>query len=462
MTTQKLTVVEKVGFGAGDMSVNVMIAAMFFFMQYFYTDIFGLKPAHVGMLFLVARLIDAFSDPMMGLITDKYKSRFGRFRPWFLYLSLPYGFAVILLFTTPDLDYNAKLVWAYTTYLFATLMFTGVAIPYISYIGVLTADPQERLSANGYRMFFAKIANWIIVSSVPTLAMLWGNGNAAKGYQLAMGFMSLVGVALLLFCFFSTRERVEHVVDKKPLTEQLGLLLKNDQWLVLCAVCVLGTIGYAMRGGVAFYYAIYYLGGTEILAGQFTSAGIAASIASMVASTWITKRFCKVALFRWSQLLVAVISVLMFFAVSPGDILLAFVLYVLLCFVVDLHAPVFWSAIAEAVDYGHAKNGKRVSGLAFGGISFCQKAGAGLAGFITGLLLTFFGYQAGEAQTAFAMTGIALLLTVFPGTFHALMGLAMFKYRITDKFYRQMQAQRGEPAMPKTGLSENYTNEQPL
>lgn len=438
MQTSKLSVVEKVGFGAGDMAVNVMIAAMFYFMQYFYTDIFGLKPVHVGTLFLAARFIDAFSDPIMGLITDKYKTRFGRFRPYFLYLAVPYGFSVFLLFTTPDLSYNGKLVWAYVTYLFATLMFTGIAIPYISYIGVLTSDPQERLSANGYRMFFAKIANVVIVGSVPSLALMWGGDDPAKGYQLAMGFMSFVGVALLLFCFFTTRERVEHVVDKKPLLEQLQLLLKNDQWLLLCACCVLGTLGYALRGSVAFYYAIYYLGGNEVLAAQFTSAGIAASIVSMVVSTWVTKRYCKVALFRWSQIAVGVISVLMFFAISPGDLVLAFVLYILLSFVVDLHAPIFWSAIAEAVDYGHVKNGKRVSGLAFGGISFCQKAGAGLAGFITGLLLTFFGYEAGETQSAFALTGIALMLTVIPGVFHTLLGLVMFKYRITDKFYREM------------------------
>lgn len=462
MQSQKLSVVEKVGFGAGDMSVNVMIAAMFYFMQYFYTDIFGLKPAHVGILFLAARFIDAFSDPLMGMITDRYKSRYGRFRPYFLYLAIPYGFAVFLLFTTPDMAYNGKLVWAYVTYLFATLMFTGIAIPYISYIGVLTADPQERLSANGYRMFFAKIANVVIVSSVPTLAVMWGGGQSAKGYQMAMGLMSLVGVGLLLFCFFATRERVEHVVEEKPLKEQFKLLFKNDQWLVLCACCVLGTIGYALRGSVAFYYAIYYLGGTETLAAQFTSAGIAASIASMVASTWITKKYCKVKLFRWSQLLVGILSVLMFFAVSPGDILLAFLLYILLSFVVDLHAPVFWSAIAEAVDYGHVKNDKRVSGLAFGGISFCQKAGAGIAGFLAGMLLTFFGYQAGEVQTPFALTGIALMLTVIPGLFHTLMGLAMFKYRITDKYYMNMQRDNPKIVAPKTGLSEDYLNEQPL
>ncbi|WP_250464677.1 MFS transporter [Microbulbifer litoralis] len=443
MQSNKLSVVEKVGFGAGDMAVNVMIAAMFYFMQYFYTDIFGLKPAHVGTLFLAARFVDALSDPLMGLVTDKFKGRHGRFRPYFLYLSIPYGFAVCLLFTTPDLDYNAKLVWAYLTYLFATLMFTGVAIPYISYIGVLTSDPQERLSANGYRMFFAKIANVVIVASVPELAQWWGGEDSAKGYQFAMGLMSLVGVGLLMMCFFTTRERVEHVVDKKPLGEQLNLLLKNDQWLVLAGACMLGTIGYALRGGVAFYYTIYYLGGTESMAAKFTSAGIVASIAAMVASTWITKRFCKVKLFGWSQLLLAAISALMYFAVAPGDIVLAFVLYFILSFVADLHAPIFWSAIAEAVDYGEAKTGKRVSGLAFGGISFCQKAGTGIAGFITGLLLTYFGYQAGEAQSEFALTGIALMLTVIPGLFHFLLGLLMRRYIITDDYYHRLKKEEG-------------------
>ena len=438
MKSSKLSVLEKVGFGAGDMSINVMIAALFYFMSYFYTDIFGLDPTHMGILFLVARLADAVTDPLMGLITDKYTSKRGRFRPYFLYLAVPYGISMILLFTTPDMGYNGKLVWAYATYLFATLMFTGVAIPYISYIGVLTSEPKERLSANGYRMFFAKIANVVIVASVPLLAARWGGVDLGKGYQLAMGLMSVIGVGLLLLCYATTRERVEHVVDKQPVLHQLRYLLKNDQWLVLCGACVLGTLGYAIRGSVAFYYAIYYLGGDAGMASSFTSAGIAASIASMVASTWITKRYCKLALFRWSQIAVGGISLAMFFLVSPGDVGLAFALYILLSFVVDLHAPVFWSAIAEAVDYGHRKDGERVSGLSFGGISFCQKAGGGLAGFIGGVLLTFFGYKAGEVQTEFALTGIALMLTVIPGVFHALLGLLMFKYKITDKYYHAM------------------------
>jgi len=160
-----------------------------------------------------------------------------------------------------------------------------------------------------------------------------------------------------------------------------------------------------------------------------------------VASTWITKRWCKVAMFRWSQLLVGVLSVAMYFTVQPGDVALAFAFYFLICFVVDLHAPVFWSAIVEAVDYGHAKSGRRVAGLAMGGISFCQKAGMGVAGAIVGLLLGWFQYVPDQAQTPQALNGIALMLTIIPGLFHALMGAVMFFYRITDERYRQIRQQ---------------------
>ncbi|HAU03698.1 MFS transporter [Pseudoalteromonas sp. ACER1] len=437
MESQKLSVVEKVGFGAGDMAVNVMVAALFYFMSFFYTDIYGLDPVDMGVLFLVARFVDAFTDPLMGVITDKVKTRWGQFRHWFLFLSVPYGLSVVLLFTTPDFDYNMKLAWAYATYLFATLMFTGVAIPYISYIGVLTADPKERLSANGYRMFFAKIANVVIVFSVPLLASYWGDGSLSYGYKLAMALVSACAVALFLFCFFTTRERITHEPQTEGVLTQLKVLIKNDQWLLLCAACVLGTLGYAIRGSVAMYYATYYLGVPD-LAGAFTSAGIAASIVSMVASTWITQRYCKMKLFRQSQIAVLFISLLMYFVVQPGDVMMAFVLYIILSFVVDLHAPVFWSAIAEAVDYGEIKDGVRASGLSFGGISFCQKAGGGLAGLAGGLLLAFFEYKPNVEQTEFTLMGLALMLTIIPGVFHALLGLILKKYKITDEYYTDM------------------------
>lgn len=437
---QKLSIVEKIGYGSGDAAVNVVISSMFLIITFFYTDIFGLKPKDMAILFLLVRLIDAVTDPLMGLLTDKITTRWGRYRPYFLFLAVPFGISVFLTFTTPDFDYAGKLIYAYITYIFVTIMFTSVTIPYISLIGVLTSDPQERLSANGYRLFFAKIAAFLVSIVVPILAEILGKNDLARGYQLAMGLMALMGTLLFLFCFFTTKERVEHVIDKKPILEQFKLLFKNGQWTLLFGVCFTGTVGYVIRGSVAIFYAKYFLGGDAGIQSTFLATGVAAAILAMPASTYITKRYCKVKLFKYTQLAVGAISLLMFLIVKPGDMVLAYVIYFILSFVVDLHAPVFWSAIAEAVDYGHAESGKRVSGLSFGGISFAQKAGMGVAGAAVGYMLDYFGYIPDVAQSESALLGIALMLTIIPGVFHVIMGGLMFRYKITDQYYEIIKA----------------------
>jgi len=436
---QKLSILEKIGYGSGDAAVNVVISSMFLIITFFYTDVYGLKPKDMAILFLLVRFIDAITDPLMGLITDKFTTKWGRFRPYFLFLSVPFGISVFLTFTTPDFDYSGKLIYAYITYIFVTLMFTSVTIPYISLIGVLTSDPKERLSANGYRLFFAKIAAFLVSIVVPIMAASLGKNDLAKGYQLAMGVMALLGTLLFIFCFYTTKERVEHVVDKKPLLEQFKLLLQNGQWTLLFGVCFTGTVGYVIRGSVAIFYAKYFLGGDASVQSTFMATGVIAAILAMPTSTFITKRYCKVKLFKYTQLAVGAISLVMYFVVKPGDMVLAYVLYFILSFVVDLHAPVFWSAIAEAVDYGHAESGKRVSGLSFGGISFAQKAGMGIAGASVGYLLDFFGYIPDGVQSQTALVGLALMLTIIPGVFHVIMGMLMFRYKITDAYYETIK-----------------------
>ncbi|WP_312487523.1 MFS transporter [Massilia timonae] len=435
MHTQKLSTLEKVGFGAGDMALNVVISSMMLIITFFYTDIYGLRTADLAALFVAVKVVGALADLAMGQVNDAVLTRWGRYRPWLLLLALPYGLSVFLVFSTPDWGYDAKLVWAYASYILMTLMTAGVGIPYISLISGLTSDPQQRLSANGYRLFFAKIGAFMVTIVVPILADAWGGANPAAGYQAAMALMAAVGVLLFAFCFFTTTERVVHKVEKQPLMEQVRVLLRNDQWLILCAVCVTGTIGYVIRGSVAIYYAKYYLHGDTATVSAFLSTGVAAAILAMVVSTWTTKFYCKVKLFRNSQIMVAVLSLMLYFMVQPGDMALAFALYFLLSLVVDLHAPVFWSAIAETIDYGQVKTGKRVSGFAFGGISVCQKAGMAIAGGLVGVLLDVFEYQPNQAQSALALQGIALMLSVIPGFFHFLMGLLMFKYRISDDYY---------------------------
>jgi GPH family glycoside/pentoside/hexuronide:cation symporter len=432
---QKLSTLEKVGFGAGDMALNVVISSMMLIITFFYTDVYGLRTRDLALLFVLVKVIGAVSDLAVGQMTDTFLTRWGRYRPYLLLLAVPYGLSVFMVFSTPDWGYDAKLVWAYSTYILMTLMTSGVGVPYISLISGLTSDPQERLSANGYRLFLAKVGAFMVTIVVPVMASRWGNGSPAAGYQLAMAVMALLGVALFLFCFFTTRERVVHKVERQPLLEQVKVLLKNDQWLILCGVCLTGTVGYVIRGSVAIYYAKYYLHGDTATVSAFLSTGVAAAILAMVVSTWVTKFYCKVKLFRYTQLMVAVLSVMIYFMVTPGDKMTAFVLYFALSLVVDLHAPVFWSAIAETIDYGQVKTGKRVSGFAFGGISVCQKIGMAVAGGMVGLLLDYFHYQPNQEQSALALHGIALMLSVIPGFFHFLMGALMFKYRISDSYY---------------------------
>lgn len=442
MKSQKLSILEKIGYGSGDAAVNVVISSMFLIITYFYTDIFGIKPKDVALMFLLVRLIDAVSDPLMGIITDKNKSeRWGRFRPYFLYLSVPFGISVFFTFTTPDFDYAGKLIYAYASYIFVTLMFTSVTIPYISLIGVLTSDPKERLSANGYRLFFAKVAAFMVSIIVPILAEKLGKNDIARGYQLAMGIMAFMGTALLLFSFFTTTERVEHKVEQTPLLGQLKQLMKNDQWLLLWGSCLSGTTGYVIRSSVAIFYAKYYLGGDASVQSTFMATGVAAAILAMPVSTYITKRFCKVRLFWISQFVVGIISILMFLLIQPlpSSLVLAYVMYFVLSFVVDLHAPVFWSAIAEAVDYGQVKSGVRVSGLAFGGISFAQKAGMGIAGAVVGLLLDAFGYVPDTAQSELALLGLALMMTIIPAIFHTINAFFIKRYKITDQYYNLLK-----------------------
>ena len=437
---QKLSILEKIGYGSGDASVNVVISSMFLIITFFYTDVFGLKATDMALMFLLVRLIDAITDPLMGLITDKFTTKWGRYRHYFLFLSVPFGISVFLTFATPDFDYAGKLIYAYITYIFVTIMFTSVTIPYISLISVLTSDPKEKLSANGYRLFFAKIAAFLVSIVVPILAEKLGKNDLARGYQLAMGIMAFLGTALLLFSFFTTKERVEHEIDDKTLMKQFKLLIKNGQWTLLFGVCFTGTVGYVIRGSVAIFYAKYFLGGDATVQSTFLGTGVIAAILAMPASTLITKHYCKVKLFKYTQLAVGVISLIMFLVVDPGDLILAYILYFILSFVVDLHAPVFWSAIAEAVDYGHAETGKRVSGLSFGGISFAQKFGMGIAGAAVGYLLDYFGYIPDTVQSETALVGLALMLTIIPGVFHVIMGLLMSRYKITDSYYQTIKA----------------------
>ncbi len=243
MNSSKLSVREKIGYGMGDAGCNIIFGAIMLFVNYFYTDIFGLAPALVGVLLLSVRVIDAVTDPIMGAIADRTQSKYGRFRPRLLWIAFPYALFSILMFTTPEWSYSSKVIYAFVTYFLLSLTYTAINIPYCSLGGVITNDPQERVACQSYRFVMVGIATLLLSLTLLPMVDLFGGGDKAKGYQLAMTVLAIIGMCMFLFCFATVRERIRPAVQTHDdMKNDFKDVWKNDQWvrillLTLCNVC---------------------------------------------------------------------------------------------------------------------------------------------------------------------------------------------------------------------------------
>ncbi|WP_111978698.1 MFS transporter [Algibacillus agarilyticus] len=435
LSAEHLSFIEKIGYGAGDFAINIAYSSMMLLITYFYTDIYHLTPIDLGIMFVVVRTADAMLTPIMGYLTDTFSSKWGRYRHYFILLALPFGASIILTFTTPDLDYDGKLLWAYCTYGFFSLMFTAVTIPYISILSVMTENREARLSASGYRLFMAKLAAFLVVTIVPIMtASNYLNGNLSHGYQVVMTTMALIAVVCLIFCFVFIQERVQLDNMRINMLQQVKLVLANKLLMLLSASCVVSTMGFMIRGALAIYFAKYCLNLGSFGQSLFLVTNVLASILAMVASTWITKRYSKIKLYYKSQIIAGLLSLGLYVFAGQDAVVFAFIVFFLLSFVVDLHAPIFWAAIADAVDYGSRTLGTRVTGLSYCMISMSQKLAIGLAGAVVGFSLTYFGYNAQDLELSVTTSqGIVFMFAFIPAGLHILVGSIMKRYQIVRK-----------------------------
>src|ERR1035437_10011570 len=199
---------EKISYGVADMGFNFYWANIATFLMIFYTDVFGISAAAAGSMLFVIKIINAFTDPMIGAAADRTHTRFGKFRPYLIWMALPLAGAGGLTYTTPDLNQNGKLMWAYGTYLFMMVCYTCVNIPYNALSGVMSSDPQERTTINGLRFIFAFGGSMVVTAATPFLVKGLGGGNERLGWQLTMVFWGLAASGLFAVTFFNTRERI--------------------------------------------------------------------------------------------------------------------------------------------------------------------------------------------------------------------------------------------------------------
>lgn len=431
--TAKISNKEKFGFGLGDAASHIVFDSSVAILAYFYTNIYGLPPAVMGTLFLVVRVLDAITDPIMGAIADQTKSRWGRFRPWLLIICVPFAVSCVLVYSTPNFEQTGKIVYAVVAYIFMTLMYTAINIPYCSLGAAITADPKENLSLQSWRFAVAPIGGAMGTALILPLADLIAPGDRASGMQWAMGIFGIIGCIMFLICFLTTRERITPVKEENlNILRDVRILMKNDQWRILSIYNLAMLCGVVVRGSLLVYFVQYILNQGSNIISLFMLATTIAAVVGSLAAKQLGSWMCKIRASVWINILSALLGLA--FLILPANYWVpAFIVHIILNILQGINAPLQWSMITDANNYGEWKTQRRITGMNVAANIFIIKLGVAIGGALTGWGLAFYGYQAGvEQQSAEAIRGVLILFTVLPAIFYLITAVSIRYYRLTE------------------------------
>jgi glycoside/pentoside/hexuronide:cation symporter, GPH family len=455
-TNEKLSVIEKIGYGLGEMPTGVIFYIILVFQTFFYTNVFGLTPAEAGTLLLVARVADALFDPIMGTLADRTATRWGKFRPWILWTAVPFGVLSFMVFVTPDFDHTGRLIYAYVTYIVFMTVYSANNVPYSTLSGVMTGDMGERTSISSYRFVFAMLAGIAAKGLAPAMVQFFGrvydaNGqlaidpesgyaviNYAQGYQWTVGVFSTLCIVFFGITFITTKERIQPQPSQRlSIRSNLVDLLRNGPWKAMFWLMIFAFTMLAMRSSAMMYYFIYYLRKPDSFA-LFLVLSQAANILGILLAKPLSTRFGKRNTFIGSLLLTALIY-LGFFVLSPGDIIAIFVVEMISAVTYGIKIPLTWAMTADVADYSEWKTGRSAIGVVFATMIFSLKAGLGIGGAITGWLLAAYGYNNDFAeQSEQTLQGIRLMVSIYPAIPLLIGAVCLLFYAITKQLNIQM------------------------
>jgi GPH family glycoside/pentoside/hexuronide:cation symporter len=465
----KLTFWEKAGYGCGDFASVLFWQTIMVYLLFFYTDVFGLAAAAAGTMTAISRALDAFFDVGIGMTADRTSTRWGKFRPYLLWMALPLALAAIFAFSTPHFSPTGKLIYAYVTFIAFMFFYSAINIPYTSLLGVISGDPNERTSASSFKFVGAYSAGIIVSATALPLAEYFGGGNSAAGWQKTMILYAGIAVVFFFITFLSTRERIQPIAkEKSSIKSDLKDISKNTPWIILFAVTILLILFVCIRLSITVHYFKYYVGPHEValfgknykfdyewLASAFNVVGQGASLVGVILVPWFSRlvgrKNAAIALFTC-----AIVFTGLFYFLKPDDLVWIFVLQILGSFAGGPISPLLWAMYADTADYSEWKTGRRATGLVYSASIMSNKLGWALGSAVAGWILGMTGFQANVVQNLSVLTGLKSMMSIIP----VIPGLAallllIFLYKIDEptmkKVKEEIEARRLAAGMAEAG-----------
>lgn len=444
---------EKIGYGFGDMASSMFWKLFGSYLMIFYTDVFGMPAAVVGTMFLITRVWDSAFDPIIGIIADRTQSRWGKFRPYLLYLAVPFAVIGVLTFTTPDFSDGGKVIYAYFTYSLMMMVYSAINVPYASLLGVMSPEPKDRNMLSTYRMTFAYIGSFIALLLFMPMVNRFSMGHDEQhGWMMSVIVIAVLCVLLFYGCFAWTTERVKPIKEQQnSLKSDLQDLLHNRPWWILLGAGVAALVFNSIRDGATVYYFKYYVveeeyasvslfGISFVLSGLYLAVGQAANIVGVVLAAPLSNRIGKKKTYMWTMSIATVLSII-FYWFDKEQLMLMFIFQVLISICAGSIFPLLWSMYADCADYSELKTGNRATGLIFSSSSMSQKFGWAIGSAVTGWLLAFYGFEANAVQGEEAIHGIRMFLSWLPAMGTVLSVIFISLYPLSEKEMRKVTNQ---------------------
>lgn len=443
MSEYSLSIKEKIGYSLGDLSANLVFQTLITYLAYFYTDIYGLESGDATAIIFIVGTVAAFGfNPIVGALADRTNTKWGKFRPWILWTSIPLGVTAVLAFTTPDFSYNGKVIYAVVTYTLLLLLYAGSNLPYSALSGVITGDMKERNSISAYRFVAVMFAQFFVQVFMLPIINYVGGGDKALGIEITMTWLAVIGTILLLITFITTKERIVPKPEQKSsLQEDVKDLIKNVPWAIMLSVTILLFTTLAMKGGAYVYYfenyvskeslsdfispilnffsqiGINFFGNDPVSAGfgLFNAGGIIFMIIGIGLSKMLADKYGKRNIFG-IFLFISTLFVLIFYILSPESINLIFGAQILHGFFYGITIPLLWAMIADVADYSEWKNNRRATAIIFSAMMVGLKLGLSIGGALVAQILGNYGYEPNSVgeQTESAILGTKMLVSVYP------------------------------------------------